>query len=620
MITCKAIDRTPDRKIYRLIDRDGKTMDIGVEKLREGIKTGKLNVVNITMGTDGRIIVNENKGNQDSTVTSNREVSTNSLYAMVKKADKVDVNSVIKKAREMNIQMRKIPTKNGLFSVVVSEGNNHILCIPNGVINLGNDLDGNLYFEEFNKLYHIRVDENVIKSLLFTKYLQRLSGNIIVVGGSTLENISYMFAGCNFESIDLRHFDTINVKHMTGLFYNCIVANLDLSFLRTEKVESMDCMFAHSHIHNGIDISNLNTDNVVDTQFMFAELKEGSNIRGLESISFDNVQYLMGMFLNTKKVKLGSFKFKFKKSYKDATNKEHKTMGFMFYNCGFTSIDLSDSFIDNYSEMNQMFGKNSDLDFVSFANSTFGSHVDMGEMFTCTNNLNLVNFMGSTFGEDMYTKYMFDISDGIKKIDFSDCYIGDKANLDCMFKSIEQAGIITFSRTTFAGYVNMSNMFSNTCGIGSVDFSDIIAEGHIDAENMFMCSYVDNIDWSNMREIRFSNTRGMFAGGGSENMDLVAFNTTDVTDMTGMFFDCCATNLDLSYFDTKNVKNMTVMFAGCAAKYLDLSNFNTSKVPTRGFEYMFDNFNGEVETSDARILNAYQNREDDVDIDMSYYF
>ena len=68
MITCRVIDRTPDRKIYRLKDTEGKVIEIKVEKLREDIKAGKLNVVNVTMGTDGRIRINENKVSKEKNV------------------------------------------------------------------------------------------------------------------------------------------------------------------------------------------------------------------------------------------------------------------------------------------------------------------------------------------------------------------------------------------------------------------------------------------------------------------------------------------------------------------------------------------------------------------------
>ena len=59
MITCKVIDRTEDRKLFKLEDTNDKIIEISIEDLREGIKTGKLRVINVTMGVDGRIIVKE---------------------------------------------------------------------------------------------------------------------------------------------------------------------------------------------------------------------------------------------------------------------------------------------------------------------------------------------------------------------------------------------------------------------------------------------------------------------------------------------------------------------------------------------------------------------------------
>lgn len=60
MITCKVLFRTQNRKMYRLEDSNGKIVDMSAENLKEGIRKGELKVLNITMGTDGRIRLKNN--------------------------------------------------------------------------------------------------------------------------------------------------------------------------------------------------------------------------------------------------------------------------------------------------------------------------------------------------------------------------------------------------------------------------------------------------------------------------------------------------------------------------------------------------------------------------------
>ena len=61
MNTCVIVDRSHDRKLYRLRYSDGHTIDMGVTKLKNLISMGQLNVLNATIGSDGRLRINNNK-------------------------------------------------------------------------------------------------------------------------------------------------------------------------------------------------------------------------------------------------------------------------------------------------------------------------------------------------------------------------------------------------------------------------------------------------------------------------------------------------------------------------------------------------------------------------------
>ena len=125
---------------------------------------------------------------------------------------------------------------------------------------------------------------------------------------SLLENIGYMFNGCNhLKSVDLSHFDTslvtnmermfygneqlksLNlsnfntslVTNMYGMFYNCNqLESLNLPNFDTSLVTNMYGMFYNCTQLKSLDISNFNTTSVINSSLMFD---------GLNSINFINL-------------------------------------------------------------------------------------------------------------------------------------------------------------------------------------------------------------------------------------------------------------------------------------------------------------------------------------------
>jgi len=84
----------------------------------------------------------------------------------------------------------------------------------------------------------------------------------------------------------------------------------------------------------------------------------------------------------------------------------------------------------------------------------------------------------------------------------------------------------------------------------------------------FNCSYLINIDLSNLDISNVTNISYMFYGCSSLEKIILPnkFNTSQVTNMEYMFNGCNSLiSLDLSNFDTSNVTNMSYMFYDCSS-------------------------------------------------------
>lgn len=82
-----------------------------------------------------------------------------------------------------------------------------------------------------------------------------------------------MFAGCkNLKTIDLKGFETQNIKNMQSMFGVCTsLTSIDLSSFHTENVTSMLGMFSGCSSLTTLDLSCFHTQQVVDMRYMFLD-------------------------------------------------------------------------------------------------------------------------------------------------------------------------------------------------------------------------------------------------------------------------------------------------------------------------------------------------------------
>ena len=107
---------------------------------------------------------------------------------------------------------------------------------------------------------------------------------------------SYLFYGCDAESLDLSNFNTSNVTNMTYMFGNCSkLTTLDLSSFDTSNVTTMYCMFSICNNLTSLDVSNFNTSNVTYMGNMFSSCNKLTTL-DLSNFNTSNVTSMLFMF------------------------------------------------------------------------------------------------------------------------------------------------------------------------------------------------------------------------------------------------------------------------------------------------------------------------------------
>lgn len=115
---------------------------------------------------------------------------------------------------------------------------------------------------------------------------------------SAVTDMSNMFYGCNFTTLDLSSFDTSSVTNMMYMFKYCSnLTTLDLSSFDTSAVTSMGGMFENCSKLATLDLSSFDTSSVTNMSFMFYDCSKLTTIIGthtLEEVQAGTIKALKG--------------------------------------------------------------------------------------------------------------------------------------------------------------------------------------------------------------------------------------------------------------------------------------------------------------------------------------
>jgi len=171
---------------------------------------------------------------------------------------------------------------------------------PIQIINNGDEND----FHNMNRDIEAKIkilNGNKKEQITLTKKFNQIGLNVIeFIIEEQLTNMSYMFNNCSFlKKIEFISIDTSKVTDLTGIFQGCKeLEYLDLTKFNTSNVNDIKCMFNGCNKLKEIKgINYLNTSNVKDMTGMFNDCKE---LEYLDLSNFDtyNVTNMNFMFNN----------------------------------------------------------------------------------------------------------------------------------------------------------------------------------------------------------------------------------------------------------------------------------------------------------------------------------
>ena len=195
----------------------------------------------------------------------------------------------------------------------------------------------------------IKINNEIIPFCYFYNFRKKGKYKIIYLFKNYIIKCNFMFCECkSLKSIDLSNFNTQNVINMIGMFSDCkSLTSIDLSNFNTQNIINMSYIFSGCKSLNIINLSNFNTQNVTDMKGIFNGCESLSSI-DLSNFNTQNVTDMRGMFNWCKSlvsIDLSNF-----------NTQKVTDMGGMFCGCeSLKSIDLSNFNTQNVTNMREMF-------------------------------------------------------------------------------------------------------------------------------------------------------------------------------------------------------------------------------------------------------------------------
>ena len=221
-------------------------------------------------------------------------------------------------------------------------------------------------------------DTNVTENKVLPTAGTYLNSDITVnvSGGSSAVSPEYVsFADYSGTTLDLSWLDTKNIISMNGMFSNCTsLTSLNLSSFNTSNVTEMNYMFRECGSLTSLDLSNFDTSKVTSMREMFSRC---SSLTSLDLSSF-----------NTSKV-IG--------------------MNEMFSNCNrLTSLDLSNFDTSNVTSMDNMFRDCNELTHLDLSGFDTSIVENMMFMFSGCTLLTYLDISSFDFANVMHSDMMFE--------------------------------------------------------------------------------------------------------------------------------------------------------------------------------------------------------------------
>ena len=310
MIAAKCIQkyRNNQGKIYgyRIIDGNMCPLDIETDKLKAAIRNKEIDVINLTLTSDNRLIDSSERKSTSISKSHNKKSTLDNSTQNVKSLNTF-IENLMTKSKALGIQPHEILSRLkskgfNIETIDVSDGHcflySHLENTDNGsgVCRNPKLSDKNIHIVyipddiQHLNLYWVDAPDDTT----FSNKMRELHGKIIVIGGNGLDDTVEMFYKCPAKEIDLSYFNTANVRDMHAMFRECEATEINLKSLNTSNVKDMSFMFYNSGVKS-LDLSSFNTENLDNICSMFAYC-EALNYVNLSSFELAYHCYTDDMF------------------------------------------------------------------------------------------------------------------------------------------------------------------------------------------------------------------------------------------------------------------------------------------------------------------------------------
>ena len=281
--------------------------------------------------------------------------------------------------------------------------------------------------KEIKENCEIKINEEIIPFSYFYNFNKKGKYMIQYSFKNILLKINYMFFECSFlTNLNLSNFNTQNVIDMSYMFDRCnSLTNLNLSNFHTKNVINMSHMFKECSSLTKIDLSYFNTQNVINMSNLFSECKNLITL-DLSNFNTENVTDMSSMFQECSSltnINLSNF-----------NTQNVKNMNCMFWDCkSLKIINLSNFNTQNITNMSFMFYNCSSLTNINLSNFITKNVTDMSFMFSGCSSITNINLSSFNTQNITYMNCMFYECRSLANLDLSNFKIQKVSNMRGMF-------------------------------------------------------------------------------------------------------------------------------------------------------------------------------------------
>ena len=414
------------------------------------------------------------------------------------------------------------------------------------------------------------------------------------------------FKSSNLISVDISDLNTENVITLKDMFRDCSnLVEINFTNLNTEKVESTSGLFSGCKSLTNIDISNLELENIKDMSSMFSQCNSLKSIN-FGTINTKNVYNMSNLFNDCNSLELVDLSLLNTENVID--------MSHMFKDCKSLQELNLDFNTENVENMSYMF---------SSCTALTSLNITMFETENCNNFLNM-------FENDKELQIYIDsnkcrnlinfIPDDISIVNIPTKTIIGEINCVYNIKTIENNIILLGKEFEHISELDMylDNRFikySKEYKISTIGEHNIQFILYEDLNMDYMFKDVPDLISVEMKSENdcqilsmistFENAKNLY------EFNITGFSGEEIKSMNKLFYKSALNNFYFNFFETNNLEDISYMFSNTEIIDFSLNGIDTSNV--KNMSHLFE---------DCQSLRSFNNEgfETNKVIDMSSMF